>query len=142
MNVTIYTLNNWLLYLIYLHKGCISVITIIAVQLEYSRDDYIMMTTSWWLHHDGYVAVEISSHLCWNLIIIMLPLRLCCRGDCVAVIIVLPWWLCCHDNCVAMVIAAAIDDETARLEKYKYLLGELPRVNYIALKKLTTHLCR
>ena len=36
MNVTIYTLNNWLLYLIYLHKGFISVITIIAVQLDYS----------------------------------------------------------------------------------------------------------
>ena len=37
MNNTIYTLNNWLLYLIYLHKGSISVIMIIAVQLDYSR---------------------------------------------------------------------------------------------------------
>ena len=31
MNITIYTLNNWLVYLIYLHKGFISVIMIIAV---------------------------------------------------------------------------------------------------------------
>ena len=37
MNITIYTLNNWLLYIIYLHKGFISVIAIIAVQLDYSR---------------------------------------------------------------------------------------------------------
>ena len=37
MNVTIYTLNNWLLYFIYLQKGFISVFTIIAVQLDYSR---------------------------------------------------------------------------------------------------------
>ena len=37
MNVTIYTLNNWLLYFIYLHKGFMSVITIIGVQLDYAR---------------------------------------------------------------------------------------------------------
>ena len=37
MNITIYALNNLLLYLIYLHKWFISVITIIAVQLGYSR---------------------------------------------------------------------------------------------------------
>ena len=36
MNTTIYTLNNWLLYFIYLCKGFISVIMIIAVQLDYS----------------------------------------------------------------------------------------------------------
>ena len=36
----------------------------------------------------------------------------------------------------------AIKERTARLQWYKYLLGELPRVNYMALKKLTTHLCR
>ena len=35
MNVTIYTLNNWLLYFIYLLKGFMSVITIISVQLDY-----------------------------------------------------------------------------------------------------------
>ena len=35
MNITIYTLNNTLLYLIYLQKEFISVITIIAVQLDY-----------------------------------------------------------------------------------------------------------
>ena len=33
MNITIYAVNNWLLYFIYLHNGFISVITIIAVQL-------------------------------------------------------------------------------------------------------------
>ena len=33
MNVTIYTLNNRLLYFIYLHKGFMSVIMIISVQL-------------------------------------------------------------------------------------------------------------
>ncbi|KAI0228401.1 Arf-GAP with Rho-GAP domain, ANK repeat and PH domain-containing protein 2 [Lamellibrachia satsuma] len=38
--------------------------------------------------------------------------------------------------------ATAIEERTARLQWYKYLLGELPRVNYMALKKLTTHLCR
>ena len=37
MNVTIYTLNNWFLYFIYLHKQFMPVITIIAVQLDYAR---------------------------------------------------------------------------------------------------------
>ena len=37
MNITIYTQNNWLLYFIYFHKGFMSVIMIIAVQLDYSR---------------------------------------------------------------------------------------------------------
>jgi len=37
MNVTIYTLDNWLLYFIYLLKGFMSVITIVGVQLDYAR---------------------------------------------------------------------------------------------------------
>ena len=37
MTVTIYTLNNWLLYFIYLRKGFMSVITIIGVQLDNAR---------------------------------------------------------------------------------------------------------
>ena len=37
MNVTIYTLNNIFLYFIYLHKGFMSVITIIGVQLDYAH---------------------------------------------------------------------------------------------------------
>ena len=37
MNVTMCTLNNWILYFIYLHKGLMSVITIIGVQLDYAR---------------------------------------------------------------------------------------------------------
>ena len=36
-NITVYTPNNLLLYLIYLHKGFVFVITIIAVRLDYSR---------------------------------------------------------------------------------------------------------
>ena len=37
MNITMYTLNNWLLYFIYLHKQFMSVITTIGVQLDYAR---------------------------------------------------------------------------------------------------------
>ena len=37
MNITIYALNNWILYLIDLHKGFISLIMSIAVQLDYSH---------------------------------------------------------------------------------------------------------
>ena len=37
MNVTIDTLNNWLLYVIYLLNGFMYVITIIGVQLDYTR---------------------------------------------------------------------------------------------------------
>ena len=40
MNVTMYTLNNWLLYFIYLHKGFMSVIAIIAVQCKLSENGY------------------------------------------------------------------------------------------------------
>ena len=37
MNVIIYTLNNWLLYLISFIERFMSVITIIGVQLDYAR---------------------------------------------------------------------------------------------------------
>ena len=37
MNITIYALNNRLLYFIYLRKGFMSVIMIIGVQLDYTR---------------------------------------------------------------------------------------------------------
>ena len=37
MNVTIYIVNNWLFYFIYLHKGFMSMIAIIAVQMDYVR---------------------------------------------------------------------------------------------------------
>ena len=47
MNITIYALKNWLLYLIYLYKGFFSVITIIAVQLDYYRGTACALLTGY-----------------------------------------------------------------------------------------------